>query len=170
MEPWKPTSRQLDLLIALGLSAAYLIATFPWIYQDGFAEHDCYVMGAGVVQATWQGTGLLEPMLYFPVSQPLYYLLFLNWPGPVAENLNGLIPLMNRLSWLAMGVGVGLLYGIIRRVAPPAWAGIGVVAAFTTPTLFEMGTYGHPSSLALHASFLSLASLMSLMSLMSLLI
>lgn len=144
-----PSLARRDAVIAACLAAAWLAFTAPWIYRAGFAEHDCFSMAAGIRQARLGGGGLGEPLLYFPAAQPLYYLIFIRWPGAGADSLDGLIGMMNHASWLAMGLGAGFVFLLGRLIAPARWAAVGAAVVLANQTWFEMSTYGHPTSLAL---------------------
>jgi hypothetical protein len=142
-----PASR--DWIVAAALSAAFAAFTAPWIYRYGAAEHDCLVMASAVWQALHRGTGLEEPLLYLPAGQPLYYLMLMHWPGAMNMPVDGILNLMNRLGWLAQSFNIGVFYLLVRRAVGPTWALAGVCAAASSPTVFEMATYGHPATLAL---------------------
>lgn len=137
-----------SLGMAMLFAAFSLWWTHPWIYSRGFGEVDSMDIAAGIRQGQLGGLGLREPLLYLPQAQQLYYALFFHWPWSNTWSIEAITYWMNRLSWAASGLSVGLLFLLLRRLACTRWACFGVVAVYTSPALFELATFGHPATLS----------------------
>lgn len=137
-----------DLTLSLAIAVFFLLLTVPFLYRGGCGEADTVQMVIGIQQALATGRAFHEPMLYLPTGHPLFYLIFFKLGNP-SWTVDQVINLVNRLSWLSMGVAIGLLFAICRRVAARPWALLATGAVACCPTVLELATAGHPVSLSL---------------------
>lgn len=138
-----------DLAIAGALAAGWLVLASPWVYRNGIGEPDSLAMAVGAYQAIFSGRGLTEPSLYAPAGHPLYYAMLIGLGRWKQWTIDELIAAMNVGSWLATGLIVGVMYVLARQFVERLGAFGVTVALASSPLVLEMGSYGHPVTIAL---------------------
>ncbi len=145
----KSASRGADVVIAGALVAVWLVAASPWVYRNGMGEPDSLAMAVGAYQAILGGLGLTEPMLYAPQGHPLYYGALISVGRWRQWTIDQLIGFMNMGSWLATGLAIGTMYVLAREFTDRMGALAVTVAMASSPVVLEVGSYGHPVTVAL---------------------
>ncbi len=136
------------------LVGLFMLAGAAATYRGGLGEGDAAAIAAGLWQARLKGSGLAEPLIYMPEAHALYHLIWLHAPDALVGSADALTLQMNRLSWLASGLALGLLGLILLREHASRRASAlallaPLVALATSPIYFETSTYGHMATVSL---------------------